>query len=378
MGRRIRDERGQILVFVALALFAILALAALGIDVGYMYSVRHELQRSADSGALAGASRFIEAGGEWSADPTDPAMVEADARAREFAARDNVIASHLDPVAEVDVEFPSFYRIRVTTRRTAPLFFARILGRSSQAIHATAVAEAAVADKDVQCLQPWGIPIPWDDQNNNQLYDPPPTGTDVLWELPSIPNGTPMILKIGEPYNKQNQLDIPTLQQEAGHFFALAMCGDSGASDYRTRIETPCHDECGIDNGASVPVEPGNMVGPTKQAVRFLMDDDRGAQWACPGPNCDPDNDNTWVSGSRHANWKESKRLVKIPLYDPSNMLAQGRSEIVVAGFAAFWLEDYQTAQGTVVARFVSADIKGSSTSGPAPGLALRVLRLVE
>lgn len=120
------------------------------------------------------------------------------------------------------------------------------------------------------------------------------------------------------------------------------------------------------------------MVGPTKQAVRFLMDDDRGAQWACPGPNCDPDDDSTWVSGSRHANWKESKRLVKIPLYDPSNMLAQGRSEIVVAGFAAFWLEDYQTAQGTVVARFVSADIKGSSTSGPAPGLALRVLRLVE
>jgi hypothetical protein len=373
MEKHTRDERGQVLVFVALALFVILAFAALGIDVGYMYSVRHELQRSADSGALAGASRFIEAGGEWSSNPADPAMVEADARAREFAAKDRVITSNLDPSAEVDVEFPSFYRIRVTTRRTAPLFFARILGRNSQAIHATAVAEGAIADRNVQCLQPWGIPIPWDDANNDYRYDP---ATDNLWSLGSIPDGTEMILKVGEPYNKKDQLDLPTLQQEAGHFFALAMCGDSGAADYRTRIETPCHDECGIDNGASVPVEPGNMVGPTKQAVDRLMDGDRGAKWSGCAPGCDRAD---WVTGSTaEGGWEKSSRLVKIPLYDPSNMLVSGRSEIIVAGFAAFWLEGYNTGQGSVTARFVSADIKGSSASGPAPGLALRVLRLVE
>lgn len=373
MDQRVRKQKGQVLVFVALALFVILALAALGVDVGYMYSVRHELQRSADSGALAGASRFIEAGGEWSPDPTDPAMVAADARAREFAAKDNVITSNLDPVAEVDVGFPSSYRIRVTTRRTVPMFFARVLGRHNQAISATAVAEAAVADRSVQCLKPWGIPIPWDDANNDYRYDPT---TDNLWSLGSIPEGTEMILKIGEPYNRGGQLDIPTLQQEAGHFFALAMCGDSGASDYRTRIENPCHDSCGIDNGASVPVEPGNMVGPTKQAIDRLMDGDRSAQWQGPAPGRDRAD---WVLGSiADGGWENSSRLVKIPLYDPSNMLAQGRSEIIVAGFAAFWLEDYQTSQGTVVARFVSADITGSSTSGPAPGLALRVLRLVE
>ena len=53
-----KSDRGQVLVLVALAIFVLLGLAALGIDVGYMYSVRHELQRTADAGALAGVVPF--------------------------------------------------------------------------------------------------------------------------------------------------------------------------------------------------------------------------------------------------------------------------------------------------------------------------------
>ena len=56
----IRGNRGQVLILVAVILFALAGFAALGIDVAYMYSVRHELQRCADSGALAGASAFID------------------------------------------------------------------------------------------------------------------------------------------------------------------------------------------------------------------------------------------------------------------------------------------------------------------------------
>jgi uncharacterized membrane protein len=52
-------NRGQILVLFVLALVVLIGMAALGVDVGYMYSVRHDLQRCADAGALAGASRFI-------------------------------------------------------------------------------------------------------------------------------------------------------------------------------------------------------------------------------------------------------------------------------------------------------------------------------
>jgi hypothetical protein len=118
------------------------------------------------------------------------------------------------------------------------------------------------------------------------------------------------------------------------------------------------------------------MVGPTKHAVDSLMKADAKADWSGCAPGCDK---KLWVDGSEApGGWENSARLVKIPLYDPAMQPAEGRSGITVAGFAAFWLEGYDTKQGTVTARFVSSDIKGSSTSGPAPGLALRILRLVE
>jgi len=144
-----RRDKGQVLVLVALAIFVLLGFAALGIDVGFMYSVRHELQRSADAGALAGASRWIEPGSAWSSNFSDQVMVESRERAKDYATKDKVATTALDRLSDVAVDFPSQDRIRVTTQRTAPLFFARVLGRDNQVISATAVAEAAVADTGV-------------------------------------------------------------------------------------------------------------------------------------------------------------------------------------------------------------------------------------
>src|SRR5512134_1260377 len=105
-----RRNRGQVLVLVALAIFVLIGLAALGIDVGYMYSVRHELQRSADAGALAGASAFTT--GDWN----DSGIRSlADDRARQFASKDKVIQTTLNPASEVAVSFPSQDRIEVVT-----------------------------------------------------------------------------------------------------------------------------------------------------------------------------------------------------------------------------------------------------------------------
>lgn len=369
------NDRGQTLVFVALAIFVILGLAALGIDVGYMYSVRHELQRSADTGALAGASKFVEPYSFWSSVPSDPTMVLAEARAKDFASKDNVVGAPLNRDAEVVVGFPSEGRVRVTTQRTVPLFFARVFGQSSKLINATAVAEAAVADRNVQCLQPWAIPKPLlNDINGNGLYDP------ALGEQTrEFVEGETIILKVAEPRNSAHTWNLITEQQEAGHFFGVAYCGDTGASDYNNRIVDPCRNNCGIDNGAYIPLEPGNMVEKTKKGVDALMSKDPQAQWTGPPLGGDPDDMSTWVTGSSaEGGWQNSARLVHIPIYDPEILVAEGRTEIKVVGFAAFWLEGYMSGQGTVTGRFVSGQIKGSSTSGAAPGVALRVLRLVE
>lgn len=50
-----RRERGATAVFVALTLLVVGAFLALAINVGHLFSVRHDLQNASDSGALAGA-----------------------------------------------------------------------------------------------------------------------------------------------------------------------------------------------------------------------------------------------------------------------------------------------------------------------------------
>ncbi len=50
-----KKQRGSVFVIVALCLFLFIGLAALAIDIGYLYTTRNELQNVADAAALAGA-----------------------------------------------------------------------------------------------------------------------------------------------------------------------------------------------------------------------------------------------------------------------------------------------------------------------------------
>ena len=56
----IHRRRGVIAVLVAVCMFVIIGFAALVVDVGAMYNVRGDLQRTADSCALAAASAYLE------------------------------------------------------------------------------------------------------------------------------------------------------------------------------------------------------------------------------------------------------------------------------------------------------------------------------
>lgn len=57
------DQQGTVVVVVAICLIFLVAIAALAVDVGYLYSTRNELQNVADAAALAGA-RYL--GDEYS------------------------------------------------------------------------------------------------------------------------------------------------------------------------------------------------------------------------------------------------------------------------------------------------------------------------
>lgn len=137
-------DRGQVLVVVAGAIVALAGVAALAVDVGYMYTVKHELQRCADAGALAGASIFKE-GSTWS--PTlDNVTSPPAVRARDYASKDDVSTTRLDRLGEVEVtfdknvDFPQDNQVKVTVHRNVEFFFAPIFGMRNTTISAVARA----------------------------------------------------------------------------------------------------------------------------------------------------------------------------------------------------------------------------------------------
>jgi len=427
----IRGNRGQVMILVALAIFALLGLAALGIDVGYMYSVRHELQRCADAGALAGASAFKETGRD-STDATTQALAEA--RARDYAKRDLVARSQLTD-GEVAVSFPTgtnLMRIRVDVQRTAPLFFARVLGRASAAIPAFAVAEAFPVSQRVECVVPWGIPAPWTNTTADNSYNPgdtvhwPPREGEcdgmavTSWNYTTHDNGVRSVrdqylcqgslqtLKIGDPHDP--------LLQNPGNFFGLDLSSlvercpegvniNSGASFYSYLIKNSCKCEMGINVGDTVPLdtEPGNMVNKTIDPVapdkywrpdRYiphnpdddsLMNLDPTARWD-PSTNM-PATDCTAFQG---INWGKSPRVVRIPLYHPDasyngglNTPGPGKSDFKPLGFIGFWIQDVQyfpPNSGTIVGRFVTVEGYGAGEGGDPgeTGTPVLNIRLVE
>src|ERR1041384_664702 len=85
------NERGSAIVMVTVSLMAMLALAALAIDLAALRDARGEAQRSADAIALAGATAFKD---KAFTDPT--AMTDAVARAMQVARLNKLRLDTLD------------------------------------------------------------------------------------------------------------------------------------------------------------------------------------------------------------------------------------------------------------------------------------------
>jgi len=359
-----RRDKGQVLVFVALAIFALLGLAALGIDVGYMYSVRHELQRSADAGALAGASAFTT--GDWD----DPGVQSiADSRARVYASKDPVAQTQLNPASEVTVSFPVQDRIEVITSRNAPLFFARRFGPAwlNKLITSRAVAEARIIGPTatVNCITPFAIPYPWrDDNTTNGLYDA--AGNEHVYTTceggVGMCAGTAITLKVGSPSSDNNS---PSGQQSAGQFFLMQgnVGGETfqGANDLRNYIENGCFN---INLGLPVDLMTGNVMGPTVQAIQAVIDRATAEGYSA-----------TFPSDLTDAHELQSPRVIRVVIYDPTYPITgggaggtQGTGASVPVGYtlAGFWIDSVgrQGNNGWVTGRYIPGTAFATSTEG--------------
>ncbi|MGD8318837.1 MAG: Tad domain-containing protein, partial [Gemmatimonadota bacterium] len=156
------------MALVAVSLVPLMALLALGIDMGMLFDAHREAQRAADSAALAGASAFLDF-------PALEAPKPARERAVEYAVRNwirnkQIEASEVTVAVNVDSA-----TVTVGIRRDGvSTWFARLLGETEVPIGAQATAQASDAGT-AQCLKPFAVPDMWDesndDTNHNRVWD---------------------------------------------------------------------------------------------------------------------------------------------------------------------------------------------------------------
>ena len=180
MASRHRNERGAVLVYVAIAMVALLAFSALTIDAGVKWVARGQAQNAADAGALAGAVALSFD------DPNDLSNTGvAKQTARNYALANAVwgVAPNVD--ITTDVTFPpcpdgsedlcikvDVYRNQAR-QNPLPTFFARIVGVFEQGVVATATAQVNTGTA-TDCLKPWAVVDRWDEVDGVEREYPAP------------------------------------------------------------------------------------------------------------------------------------------------------------------------------------------------------------
>lgn len=393
------SERGSAIVFVAVTLPALLGFLALGIDLGMLFVARTDAQRAADAAALAGASAFID---NSSADAVAPAQE----RAMEYARRNTFRNGPIDSSEITVTVIPESSKVGVLVRRdSVHTWFGWMFGIRTVPISAYAAAVANSAG-DAKCIRPFAVPDMWSDangdRNGNHLWD-----QGEVWRLGDNPGdfyqkfsgpdggatetgygsasrnppytlltgdyGRQITIKITDPNDVQQMQpgiflpwslpDDPNMQDCTGGIGG----GSGGAAAYRRNICSCNHSSISLDT--DYDLKTGNMVGPTWQGVNELIGQDPGAYW-------DPVT-NTVQGSTLGSDWFQSPRVIKIALFDPTQITGSGHQTIKFNNFAVMFLDAQQRPQDPVTGRFLYY-ASGSGTTGTETGSLVKALQLVQ
>jgi Flp pilus assembly protein TadG len=124
---RARSDHGQATVLTVVFLVVLLGMAALVLDIGSWYRADRATQSAADAAALAGAQAL----------PGDSAT--ANALALQYATKNGGLGSGGVTFSSKIVANDT---IKVTVKRAAPTFFAKIFGKNSVTVGSTATARS--------------------------------------------------------------------------------------------------------------------------------------------------------------------------------------------------------------------------------------------
>lgn len=340
-------------MFVTLSMTALLSIVALAVDVGMLYDVRTEAQRTADAAALAGAGTFVM---KSNLDAADEAVARA--TAIDIGGRNLVYGDPADILPEdVEVDLDRG-RVTVTVHRTEdrgsaiPTWFANVFGVGRADVGARATAQVAPAGA-ATCLKPFTVPdafLDVDGEGDYDLgfdqYETEDHGYGSSWRNPGQPGddgkgyiddfGRPIVLKGGGQNggggNGGGSSTYPGTGPSWYYPWAMPQVNGgpaNGADRYRWNIGN-CNPVV-VSVSDEYDVEPGAMTGPTIQGVEDLIAQDPWAQW---------DDGTNQVTGSAWGdNWQASPRIGIVPVYSPSREFDPGRKPIEFTNFIAIFFE---------------------------------------
>ena len=159
------NDRGAVLIHVAMGLIALMAFSTFVIDYGVYWESRRQTQNAADAGAMAGAVALAYD------DPTDASGVVAQSALNNGL--DNPVWGQSPSIVKAtDIKTPATGYVcptdgtatcvRVDAYRSVargnalPIFFGQLVNLASQDVQASAVGQVGVANASV-CLMPWAV-----------------------------------------------------------------------------------------------------------------------------------------------------------------------------------------------------------------------------
>lgn len=234
------DQSGSVAVITTVVIAACLGLAALALDIGHMLSMKNELQRAADAGALAGARALWPTNLPSTTAPPDPDCAVAIAIARSVSTSSNNKVDHVTLTNEqVTVQPGSWDKttqtftpgagtnanaVRVTTQATANMFFAQVFGFGARNISATATAlmgpisqvaggtlPIAISRYFIMAGQELFVNFSPDTVDNGAWFTDPPDAASARNFRDYIDNASCPPLEVGDIINLQNGNDTSVL-----------------------------------------------------------------------------------------------------------------------------------------------------------------------
>lgn len=336
--RIFNEEKGSVVVLVALAMVALIGFAALAIDGGYLYYRHTRFQDVADAVALAAAHELVETKDYKKAfkvavDYAENNQIKIDSSdSSSYTAK---ITYAGNEHGEMTVNFPDgFNEVKVDISINAKMYLATVLGIKPSPVAVSATARAGQAAEQTGNLIP--VAFFYDDYKSYDTYK--------TYDLTLAPNG------------------------------GGGQSGNYGFLDYASSSDFKTYLEHGYDGTLSVyedvPTYPGVTAGQVDEAINYRIN------WCKNNhdPECSVSAENPYTKTVQ----PDCPRLVVVPIVDVNDFFtSNGKSYITITGFATFFIENYDK-NNKILSGYFLDTVNASKVTGGDSNFMMKAVTLVK